>query len=141
MSQELNHGLVSPEEIVLIGAGVAVAGGAVLIGSQVVAGVFVGAVTAAGVTYTICKTRTHLPRVWNVIHGNPLAADVVIDTGVFLLVGGVTVTGIVAGASASLFTSIGLIGLRRLGKIEVSKRDLRFLKRLTKLNPVIVKPV
>lgn len=141
MSQEMNHGLVSPEELVLIGAGVAVAGGAVLIGSQVAAGVFVGAVTAAGVTYTICKTRTHLPRVWNVIHDNPLAADVVIDAGVFLLVGGVTVTGIVAGASASLFTSIGLIGLRRLGKIEVPKRDLRFLKRLTKLNPVIVKPV
>jgi len=119
MSHEMNYEMISPEELVLIGAGAAVVGGAILIGSQVASGVFVGAITATAVTYTLCKTKTHLPRIWNIIHDNPLMADAVIDAGVFVLVGGVTVTGIVAGASASLFTSIGLIGLRRLGKAEV----------------------
>lgn len=111
--------MLSPEEVILLGAGVGLIGIAAIIGSQVAAGVFTGFVSAAGIAYTIFKTRRDAPRVFNLIVDRPLLSDVVIDAGVFLIVGGTTVTGIVAGASASLFTSIALNGLRRLGRVEV----------------------
>lgn len=119
MSNDITFSKIEAEDVVLIGAGLVVVGGAVVIGSQVAAGVFTGAITAAGVGYTVYKFRKHAPRAFNFIHDRPLTSDVVIDAGVFLIVGGTTVTGIVAGASASLFTSIALNGIRKLGKVEV----------------------
>lgn len=110
---------VNVEDVVLVGAGVAVIGGAVIIGSQVAAGVFTGAITAAGVGYTVYKLRKHAPRAFNIIHDRPLSSDIIIDGAVFLIVGGTTVTGIVAGASASLFTTIALNGIRKLGRADV----------------------
>lgn len=111
--------MISPEEIILLGAGIGLIGVAAIIGSQVAAGVFTGFVSAAGIAYTIFKTRKDAPRIFNLIMDRPLLSDVVIDVGVFLIVGGTTVTGIVAGASASLFSTIALSGLRRLGRVEV----------------------
>lgn len=109
----------SKEDLLLIGTGVVVIGAGAYIGSQVAAGVFVGAITAAGATYTIYKTRQHAPRLFNVIVDKPLLSDIAIDATVFVLIGGATVTGITAGASASLFTSIGISCLRKLGKVPV----------------------
>ena len=111
--------MLSPEEIVLLGAGIGLIGVATIIGSQIAAGVFTGFMSAAGIAYTIFKARREAPRLFNLIIDRPLLSDVVIDAGVFLIVGGATVTGIVAGASASLFTSISLSGLRRLGRVDV----------------------
>lgn len=122
--EEISLSQINVEDVVLIGAGVAVVGGAIVIGSQVAAGVFTGAITAAGVGYTVFKLRKHAPRVFNVIHDRPLTSDIILDAGVFLIVGGTTVTGIVAGASASLFTSIALNGIRRLGKVDVKPINL-----------------
>lgn len=113
--------MLSPEEIIMIGAGLGLIGAAAIIGSQVAAGVFTGFVSAVGIAYTIFKARKDAPRIYNFIVDRPLMSDVVIDVGVFLIVGGTTVTGIVAGASASLFTSISLNGLRRLGRVDVSE--------------------
>jgi len=111
---------LSPEEIFLLGAGALLIGSAVLIGTQVLSGVFTGFVSACGIAYTLFKSRKDAPRLWNTIIDRPLTADILIDTGVFLLVGSTnSVTGFVAGASASLFTSISLCGLRRLGRVEV----------------------
>lgn len=111
--------MLSPEEVILLGAGIGLIGIAAIIGSQVAAGVFTGFISACGIAYTIYKTRRDAPRLFNFIMDRPLLSDVLIDAGVFLIVGGTTVTGIVAGASASLFTTIGLSGLRRLGRVEV----------------------
>ena len=141
MSNDTNMSEISVEDVVLVGAGVAIVGGAVVIGSQVAAGVFTGAITAVGVGYTVFKFRKHAPRVWNTICDRPLTTDIVVDAGVFLVVGSASVTGIVAGASASLFTSIALSGLRKLGKVEVPESNFfnRFKKTLPPQGIVYVK--
>lgn len=139
---EVTFSKINAEDVVLIGAGVAVVGGAVIIGSQVAAGVFTGAITAAGVGYTVYKLRKHAPRAFNIIHDRPLSSDLIIDGAVFLIVGGTTVTGIVAGASASLFTSIALNGIRKLGKVDVEPMklfDFFKKKKSTATEVVIVK--
>lgn len=119
MSQDLNTKEFTKEELALMAGGVVIVGTSAYIGSQVLAGVFIGAITAGGITYTIYKTRTHAPRLFNMICKRPLASDILIDAGVFILIGGTTVTAFTAGASASLFTSIGLCCLRKLGKVEI----------------------
>jgi hypothetical protein len=114
---------ISPEEVFLLGAGVLLVGTAAMIGSQIAAGCFTGFMSACGIAYTLFKMRKDAPRIWNLIIDRPLTTDIVIDAGVFLIVGSSTVTGLVAGASASLFTSISLCGLRRLGRVEVPPFD------------------
>lgn len=112
------------EENLLMSAGAFVIISGCVLGSQIAGGVFVGLVSASGVAYTILKTRQYAPRIFNCIVSNPLASDLIIDAGVFILVGSSTVTGIVAGASASLFTSIALNCIRRLGEREVHSFNL-----------------
>ncbi len=119
MTVSIKASEIQTEDVVLVVASVAVVGAAVAIGSTVASGVATGAISAIGIGFTIWHTRKHAPRLWNMMVEHPLATDVVLDVGVFVLVGSATATGLIAGCSASLFTSLGVTCMRKFGKVPV----------------------
>lgn len=139
MSQSIQNS-ISLEEAALLGAATLMVGSAVLLGSQIAGGVVLGGIVSAGAVYTICKTRTHAPKVWNFIQDHPIKSDIVIDTGLVIIVGGTTLTGLVGAASASVFTSMALCGIRRLGKVEIPPKASSFLDRFKTNKSVVVMP-
>lgn len=109
--------MINLEDKVLLSAGTVMVGSVLVLGGTLAVGVVTGFMSAVALGILLVKVRTFYPRVWGLICKHPIASDVVISGALFLLVASSTATGVVAGAAAGLFASMGLnLGIRFLDK-------------------------
>jgi hypothetical protein len=96
------------ETNVLLGISVVMIGGVIFLGGTLAVGIVTGAISAVSLGILLLKVRTYYPGIWQMICDHPFASDLLISCCLFLLVSSNTATGVIAGAAAGLFSSIGI---------------------------------
>ena len=84
-------------------------------------GVMTGLISSIGVGFMLLKCKTHLPKLWKFILAHQLLSDLIISALFVLLLNPTTATGLIAGVSADLFTSAGLIVASKLSCLEIDE--------------------
>lgn len=114
------------ENSVLVGAGVIMIGGVVLLGGTLAVGIVTGAISAASLGVLLLKVKTFYPRAWTFICKHPLLSDVCISGALFFLIASNTATGVIAGAAAGLFSSIGINILVKLNEVSNNSNTTKY---------------
>ncbi|MBH46587.1 MAG: hypothetical protein CME71_00290 [Halobacteriovorax sp.] len=96
------------EDRILIGSAIVLFSSMIFIGSTLSVGIMTGLMSSMGLAIILIKVQNCYPHYWAIMCKHPILSDFTISTTLFMLVASSTATGVIAGASASLFASIGL---------------------------------
>jgi hypothetical protein len=104
------------EDYFLIGTSLIMVAGVIFLGGTLAVGIITGAISAASLGILLMKVKKYYPRIWTFICKHPLFSDITISSCLFLLIASNTATGVIAGAAAGLFSSIGINFLVKLNQ-------------------------
>lgn len=97
------------EEILIIGFSLFVVGSIFFIGGTLAMGIMTGLISSIGVGFLLLKLKTHSPAVWKLMLKHQIITDLVFSCLFVILLNPATATGLIAGCSAAVFTSVGLV--------------------------------
>lgn len=89
-----------------------------IIGGTIATGVITGLVATIGLGFFVHKMHRHAPKYWNWMIDNPIKSDILVSGFFLTTLASMTLGGLVAGVSATVFSTGGLQLARRLGKVE-----------------------
>ncbi len=89
-------------------------GGALFLSSTIASGIYVGMISTLGVGLLLIKLKDSSPWLFNWILRHNIMSDLVLSVLLVFIMGTSTVTSIIAGASAALFCSAGLMYLNKI---------------------------
>jgi len=97
------------EEIFIIGFSLFVVSSIFFIGGTLAMGIMTGLMSSIGVGFLLLKLRSNSPKVWNLMLKHQAITDVLFSGLFIILLNPATATGLIAGCSAAVFTSVGLV--------------------------------